>query len=131
MMYTFYVIDKTTRQLAFKYDAEAPIEWNEYPFALYDHEPHPHENAEPPPPPPPAPLHMRLTKLEFLRRFSQAERIAMRNAAAQSPEMHDYMAMLELAEEIFLDDADTVAGVTLLESVGIIAPGRATEVLSG
>ena len=72
----------------------------------------------------------KLTKLQYLRRFTQQERINIRNAAGSSPELYDYLAMLELAEEIDLDDPDTVGAVNMLEMVGLIAAGRADEVLA-
>ena len=39
------------------------------------------------------------------------------------------MALLELSEEISLDDPDTIAAVTMLEMAGLIASGRAAEIL--
>lgn len=71
-----------------------------------------------------------LSKLAYLRLFSQQERIAVRNAATQSPELFDYLDMLKLADEIDLMDADTVAAVQMLEAAGLIAPGRAGEILN-
>ena len=72
-----------------------------------------------------------LTKLEFLRLFTMTERITMRAAAKQSPVMEDYMALLDLAQEVYLDDADTVAGVQMMEQATLLATGRAAEVLNG
>lgn len=72
----------------------------------------------------------KLTKLQYLRRFTQQERINIRNAAGSSPELYDYLAMLELAEEIDLDDPDTVGAVNMLEMIGLIGAGRADEVLA-
>lgn len=88
--------------------------------------------ADPQPEPPPVePTPQRqLTKLQYLRRFTQQERINIRTTAGASPELFDYLAMLELADEINLDDPDTVAAVTMLEMVGLIAEGRAAEVLN-
>ena len=71
-----------------------------------------------------------VTKLEYLRRFNQDERIAIRAAAEASPQLQDYMALLELSGEISLDDPDTVAAVNMLEMVGLIAAGRAAEILA-
>lgn len=129
-MFTYHVIEIATGELKFVYDAESPIEWNEYPFSLFNHEEHPYA----PPvvtPPEEGPKHIRLTKLEFLRRFSINERIALRQAAQASPQVYDYMALLELAEEVFLDDPDTVGGVEFLEQIGLIGVGRAAEILNG
>ena len=71
-----------------------------------------------------------LTRRAYLGLFTQQERINIRNAAGSSPELYDYLAMLELAEEIDLDDPDTVGAVNMLEMVGLIAAGRADEVLA-
>jgi hypothetical protein len=71
-----------------------------------------------------------LSKLEYLRRFTGTERISIRTAAKSNAVLEDYLAMLELAEEIRLDDADTVAAVNMLEQVGLLATGRAAEILA-
>lgn len=73
---------------------------------------------------------MILTKLEYLRRFTSQERVTIRQAAKTEPVLEDYLAMLELAEAIDTEDADTVAAVRMLERVGLIAAGRAVEILS-
>ncbi len=79
------------------------------------------------PPPPPVPREMQLTKLQFLRLFTTAERIAIR--ASSDPVIVDFMQLLDLAQDVRLDDPDTVQGVHYLESEGLIAPGRAAEIL--
>ena len=73
---------------------------------------------------------MILTKLEYLRRFTGTERVTIRQAAKTEPVLEDYLAMLELAEAIDTEDADTMAAVQMLEMVGLIAPGRAAEILA-
>ena len=96
-----------------------------YPFAELDHAEYV-EGAQPAPP-----VSATLTKLEYLRRFTQVERITIRTAATQSPALADYLHMLELASEIRTDDPDTIAAVQMLEYAGLISAGRATEVLNG
>ncbi len=78
-----------------------------------------------------APVNHTLTKLEYLRRFTVEERVAIRAAAAQNPVLADYLQLMELAQEINTGDADTVAAVTMLEQAGLIAAGRAQEILNG
>lgn len=68
--------------------------------------------------------------LTFMRRFTMAERIAIRSAATTDPMIADLMAMQAAATYIDLDDPDTQAGVAYLESLGIIAAGRAAQVLA-
>lgn len=71
-----------------------------------------------------------ITKLQYLRRFTNGERIGIRAAAKAEPILEDYLALLELAEEINLDDPDTVAALQMLEAGGLIASGRAAEILA-
>lgn len=75
-----------------------------------------------------------ISGVQYLRRFTQAERITIRAAASQSPELDDYLKLLDITIAqggvIDLNDPDTIAAVGLLEAVGLIAPGRAAEVLA-
>jgi hypothetical protein len=83
-----------------------------------------------PDPPPPPPVD-ELNKVDFLRLFTQAERIAIRQAAKVNLVVEDYQAMLDNAEVIHLSDPDIQAGVPLLEGAGLIGPGRAAQILAG
>ena len=69
-----------------------------------------------------------ISKLEFLRRFTAEERIAIR--ASTNPIIVDFMELLNLAENVRLDDADTIAGVNYLESIALLAVGRAAIILT-
>lgn len=71
-----------------------------------------------------------MTKLEYLRLFTGEERVGIRAAAKVSPVLEDYLALLELSGEISLDDPDTIAALNLLEMSGLIAAGRASEILA-
>lgn len=71
-----------------------------------------------------------LTKYEFLARFTQEERVAIRTAAAANGELYDFMEMLNVADEVKLTHPNTVAGVGLLEAVGLVAEGRAAIILA-
>lgn len=71
-----------------------------------------------------------ITKLAFLNRFTPEERIAVRAAVAQSPAIHDYMEMLDAAQDVDLTDARTIGGVQALEAAGLLAEGRAGEILA-
>ncbi len=79
------------------------------------------------PQPPAPPREMQLTKLQFLRLFTTAERIAIR--ASADPVIVDFLQLLDLAQDVRLDDPDTVGGLHYLESEGLIAAGRAAEIL--
>jgi hypothetical protein len=83
-----------------------------------------------PPPPPPPPVD-ELHKVDFLRLFTQAERIAIRQAAKSNPVVEDYQAILDAATIIRLSDPDIQEGIPELEDAGLLAPGRAAQILSG
>jgi len=85
--------------------------------------------VEPPPPPPP-PVD-ELHKVDFLRLFTQAERIAIREAAKVNPLIADYQDMLDATDKPRLSDPDMQNGVPLLELAGLIGPGRAAQILAG
>jgi len=82
---------------------------------------------EPPPPPPVDELH----KVDFLRLFTQAERMAIREAAADNPLIADYQHMLDAATVVRLSDPDIQTGVPLLELGGLIGMGRTAQILAG
>jgi len=83
---------------------------------------------EPPPPPPVDELH----KVDFLRLFTQAERIAIRQAAKLNQVVEDYQDMLDASPgKVRLSDPDIQEGVPELEDAGLIGPGRAAQILSG
>lgn len=41
------------------------------------------------------------------------------------------MFLLEMAETVRLDNDDVMAGLAMLEGAGLLAAGRASEILSG
>lgn len=71
-----------------------------------------------------------LSKNEFLDRFTQAERIAIRQAAQTNGVVNDYLELLAAASEVSLTSARTTAGVQALEAGGLIAAGRGTVILA-
>jgi hypothetical protein len=72
-----------------------------------------------------------LTKKQFLDRFTASEYAAVRAAAAQNATLDFYWQKLMVAESVYLSNAETQAGVQMLEAAGLIAAGRATEILEG
>jgi hypothetical protein len=90
----------------------------------------PPEPAPPPPPPPPPPPATLLNKVDFLRLFTQTERIDIRAAAVVNAVVADYQYMLDAAVTVNLSDPDILAGVPLLEAAGLIGPGRAAQILA-
>lgn len=66
-----------------------------------------------------------VTKLELMHRLSDAELAGIYAAAKTAVQIEVW-----LAESVDLDDPRTVAGFDGLEQAGLLAPGRAAEVLS-
>ena len=56
-------------------------------------------------PPPPEPITV-VSRLDFLRRFTRAERIALRAAETTDPVVADFLLMLTLAEDVDLTSPD-------------------------
>lgn len=121
-MSNWIVEKRLTGEVVYAYGADQATEWPEYPFTEFNHIAEKIAVVEP--------TQRTISKLEYLRRFTSEERIAIRQAAKVTPVLEDYLAMLELAQDINLDDVDTVAAVQMLESAGLIAAGRAAEVLA-
>lgn len=72
----------------------------------------------------------RLTRLGFLRRFTDEEMQAIVAAADASPALKAALLKWQTADGIVLTDPATIAGVQALEIAGLIAPGRAQEILA-
>lgn len=118
-----YIVERRdTGEVVYAYGADNAVEWAEYPFAEFNHI---REKIVDP-----APVPRTVTKLEYLRRFTGEERVAIRAVAKTNPVLEDYLAMLEIAQDINLDDPDTIGAVTMLEGAGLIAQGRAAEILA-
>ena len=88
-----------------------------------------------PPPEPIAPVGYGriITRLAFLSRFTDAEAVAIDlasiGATVQAATLRRANAKISSAEEIQLDNAETRAGVQSLETAGLIAAGRAADIL--
>lgn len=77
-----------------------------------------------------------LTRLEFRRRFTLTERVAVddspNNAALPAQARaaaRTLLTDLSLAEEIDLDDPDVAQGLQFFASLGLIAPERVAQIL--
>ncbi len=97
-------------------------------------------SGEPTPEPAPAPGLRHITKLAFRNRFTQAEKVTMEiaaldNPAATMPQRQQAAALranlADTAAATFIDlqRADTRTGVLSLEAAGLLAAGRALEIL--
>lgn len=80
---------------------------------------------------PPPPRH--ITRLAFLSRFTDEEAVtidlASIGATVEAAMMRRYLSKVEAASFIDLEREDTRKGVLALESAGILAEGRALEIL--
>ena len=71
-----------------------------------------------------------ISKLDFLKRLTFAERVAIETAASADPEIRVVKESLRLSEEIRLDDPEMVAGLELYVSKGLITEERKNEILN-
>jgi hypothetical protein len=72
-----------------------------------------------------------LTHKQFMDKFTDAELAEIMTAAKSSIELELWFKRFEMAQDILLTDPQTIAGVNALETAGLIAEGRATEILHG
>lgn len=71
-----------------------------------------------------------LTKLAYINRFTDEELVGIYSAAKVSVPVEVWLKKFELAEEINLDDERTIAGLHAMEASGLLAAGRANEILT-
>ena len=80
------------------------------------------------PPAPPAPT--KIATLAFLKRLSSTERQTIITVARTNAMVQDLYNNLLASIEVDVTDGDTVAGVTMIEQAGLLASGRATQILN-
>lgn len=72
--------------------------------------------------------------LDFKRRFTTAEQVAIYTAAKTAVLVQVFIALLDTAAAcgvmIHADDPDVIAGINAYEAAGLIASGRAAQILS-
>ncbi|MCU7917060.1 MAG: hypothetical protein KZQ95_01725 [Candidatus Thiodiazotropha sp. (ex Epidulcina cf. delphinae)] len=86
-------------------------------------------SAPTPPDPGPAPAVYQITPTELLRRFTITEKAAIVAAQSTDPIVGAFMFTLQAARSIDSDNQDLIDGVKYMESQGLIAVGRAAEIL--
>lgn len=136
-MKTFRVIRKEDGVAVYEYQSEIAIEWTGMEFTTHDH-----VEVIPPVEPPPVveTVDRKITKLAFRNRFTLTEKVTIELAAVDN--VSDPMEKRQLAAAlranmadqrdatfIDLNDAITRQGVMMLETYGLIAPGRAAQIL--
>ena len=139
-MSTWQVTERATGKVVYAYTADEAVDWPDYPFSTHNH-----NLAIPVEEPAPT---RRATKLQFRNLFTGEEKVAIEFASIDNPNgtqeerlksagLRVFLADVESATpepdgtSIDLDDQRTVAGVNALETYGLIATGRAAEILSG
>lgn len=76
---------------------------------------------------PPAPKMPPISRLEFMQRFTQPERTAIRKS--DNDIVIDFYDLTKRATEIDLTASDVVDGLAYLESIGVLKAGRVAEIL--
>lgn len=71
--------------------------------------------------------------LDFMRLFTQAERIAIRTLAKSNAAAEDFLDLLDKAAAtgtlVHSNDPDLLAALSAFETAGVIAEGRAAEIV--
>lgn len=70
-----------------------------------------------------------MSPLDYMELFTDDELIGIYGAAKVSPEVEIWLRKFERSTEVSLSDPRTIAGVQALEAAGLIATGRANEIL--
>lgn len=71
-----------------------------------------------------------LSVLQFRSRFTDAEKVAIYTAAKTEVLVQIWLDDLMAASDVRTDDPRTIGGVQALEAAGLIAAGRASEILA-
>lgn len=72
----------------------------------------------------------KLSKLVYMSRFTDAELAAIYTAAKTVVAIEVWLDKFKVADDVDLDDARTIAGLAALEDAGLLATGRAAEILA-
>lgn len=105
-MANWKVEDRLTGEVVYAYGADAPDHFGTYPTEQYNHILERVVEVS---------VVREISGVSFLRRFTQAQRIAIRDLAKTNPAVDDFMRLLDatIAQGgvINLDDRDTIDGV--------------------
>jgi len=78
--------------------------------------------------PGPAPIRT-LTHLQYMNRFTDEELEAIYTAAKTVVKVEVWLAKFNAAGPVDLDDQETIKGLQAMEAAGLLATGRAAEIL--
>jgi len=73
---------------------------------------------------------IKLTRLQFLNRFTPTELVTIEIAAETSPGIRVLQRKQDAAEYISVEDPNTIEGIQLLVSLGLLTTERATTILT-
>ena len=127
-MTTWSVTNRATNEVVYAYTSDTPVEWSGMEFSHFNH------NALPVVPPTPA--KRRVTKLDYMQRFTDAEMAGIYSAAKSSIAVEVWLAKFNATTpepdgtSMDLDDPRTIGGLQALEAAGLIGVGRAAEMLA-
>lgn len=76
------------------------------------------------------PINTKMTKQKFKLRFTQEERIAIREASKVNPVVFDFQDLLDSGSHADLADDVLITGLNAMESLSLLDEGRANEILS-
>lgn len=71
----------------------------------------------------------KMTRLRFIERFTAAETKGILAAAKVNADLELYLWKMQQAQEVNLLDPSTIVGVQTLEAAGLLASGRAAQIL--
>lgn len=71
-----------------------------------------------------------LTKLEYMDKFTDAELAGIYTAAKTVVQVEIWLEKFKLATDVNLDDPRTLTGLQAMEAGGLLADGRAAEIVA-
>jgi len=71
-----------------------------------------------------------LSKKNFLKKFTPTEYSNIKAATSSNGVIDYYWQLFMVADNVTLNDQDTILGIQVLEQLGLIGPGRSTEILA-
>lgn len=135
-MPVYNVIRKSDGQQVYRYNADAPVQWDGMEFAMHDHVEYVEVNSDGSIQGTATVVKRRLTKLEFIGKLG-GDFDTLFAASKVNLDAEKFMKMLDWATpeadgtSVDLDDPRVVGALTAFEQAGLIGTGRAQEILNG
>lgn len=124
-MTTYVVRRRADGAELMRYTAAAVVEWQGCDLATCTHTGVP--DAAPAAAPPSAPQEW--APIDFLRRFTPAERIFARRLRDTDPILDDFFALLDMSTMLHSDDSDMRLGMGYLVQLGVLTAARHNIIL--